>query len=212
MIHLKQKLALLIGALLLCLAPAQAAFAADDAAGVAFKVAYSNGRYEVVMQSAATPEEYNITLTAQVTLKVPHGVGADRFEVADVQNVVDGTAWTLTSRVDAPQEDPTADYLSFTVDFPEGNHQAYQWAADQEIKMFSFVSTGTCLGATSLPGNADPFMAPVNSANTNPGNQIDILGLHEGNLFTGVYGSVANCDASAAAITPHNFFLPLVAR
>jgi len=219
MIQFKQKFALLIGALLLCLAPAHAAFAADEAvsaqdasAGLAFKVAYNNGRYSVFMKPNATPDSLNITLTAQVTLKVPHAVGADRFLVADVQNAVDGTQWTLTSRVDAPTEDQSADYLSFTVEFPEGNHQAYQWQAGQETQLFNFANGGACLGAVNLLDNSDAFAAAANSAHTNPGNQVNVLGFHDDNLFIGAYDGAAKCSADAAPSTQHSIFLPMVKR
>ena len=210
MIYLKQKLVLALGVLLLCLAPAQAALAVD-VTGIAFKVAYTNDRYEVFMRPNATPDSPNLTLTSQVTLKVPHGVGADSFVVANLQNMVEGTEWTLSSRVNAPAEDRTADYLSFTVDFPEGNYRAYQWQAGQEIKLFSFENTGSCLGTTALLENSDPFMVPVNSAHTNPSNQIDVLGLAEGNVYLGNYGESASCGEIAAGPQQH-LFMPIISR
>lgn len=217
MMYLKQKLALFLGALCLCLAPVQTALAADQArsataadAGFAFKVAYNRDRYEVFMRPNATADALNLTLTAQVTLKVPHATGAARFNASDVQNGVDGAVWSVTSRVDAPAEDPTADYISFTVEFPEGNHNAYGWQADQELKVFSFANSGACLGAVSLLENSDPFMAPVNSANTNPGNQINVLGYRDSNLFLGAYDGAATCAATPQAA--QHLFLPFVNR
>jgi hypothetical protein len=139
-----------------------------------------------------------LTLTAQVTLKVPHTTGADRFLVAGMVSNVAGTEWTESSRIDAPIEDINADYISFTLAFPNGNHQAIAWQAHEEIKLFSFVNAGTCQGAVGLLSNGDPFTSDIvagriNSANTNPGNQIDVLNLGEGNLYNGNYGSTADC-------------------
>jgi len=219
--RLKYKIALLAGALLIWLTPVQAAFAADNAiaatdadAAFAFKVAYNNGRYAVYMQPNASPEQYNLTLTGQVTLKVPHGVDADSFKVIDIQNGVQGANWSSTSRINAPSEDQNADYISFTVEFPEGNHQAYQWKAGEEIEVFSFANEGTCLGSVALLDNSDPFMAPVNSANTNPGNQIDVLGFREGNLYANNYGDAANCGAEVVDVDTliNKIFMPLVNR
>ena len=219
--RLKHKIALLAGALLIWLTPVQVAMAADDAvaatdaeANFAFKVDYNNGRYAVYMKPNASPEAFNLTLTSQVTLKVPHGVDSSRFTVADIQNGVAGASWSATSRIDAPAEDRNADYISFTVEFPEGNHQAYQWKAGEEVEVFTFANAGSCLGAVTLLENSDPFMAPVNSANTNPGNQIDVLGFREGNLYASNYGSAADCSVQAVDVETllNKVFMPLVTR
>ena len=215
MIHLKQKLVLVLSLLVLCLAPAQASFAADEP-GIAFKVIYSDGRYEVFMRSNTTPSGKAATLSSQVTLKVPHGVDANRFEVEGIQNAVDGTLWTVTSRINAPVEDVTADYVSFSLDFA-GSMQVYQWAAGQEIKVFSFVNTGTCQTApVALLADNDPFMVPNNSKNSNPGNEISVLasGLIQGNLYAGSYDSAtATCDPDGTPDSPaYSLFLPVIAR
>ena len=202
--RLKISSMLLTGLLALTL-NAQAAFAgpaikrklepvSPDRAGIEFKVAYENGAYAVYMRPNVTPEGLNLTLTSQVTVKVPHSGGADRFAVSNVQSAVAGTEWAQSSRVDAPSEDSRADYLSFTVNFTDGNHRAYQWAEGQEIKLFTFTNGGACLGAVSLMGNGDSFARSGNSANTNPGNQIDVLGIDRNNAYVGNYGDAANCS------------------
>lgn len=206
---------------------AQAAFAAPsvkrplepvspDAAGIEFKVAYENGAYAVYMRPNVTPEGLNLTLTSQVTIKAPHADGAGRFAVSNVQSTVAGAEWAQSSRIDAPSEDGRADYISFTVNFTDGNHRLYQWAAGQEIKLFTFTNDGTCLGAVSLMDNADSFARSGNSANTNPGNQIDVLGIDRNNAYAGNYGDAANCtaggDTPREEDTAKKLYLPLAVQ
>lgn len=110
--RLKISSMLLTGLLALTL-NAQAAFAgpaikrklepvSPDRAGIEFKVAYENGAYAVYMRPNVTPEGLNLTLTSQVTIKVPHAADADRFAVSNLQSAVAGTEWAQSSRVDAP--------------------------------------------------------------------------------------------------------------
>ncbi|MCE7982233.1 MAG: cadherin [Caldilinea sp. CFX5] len=203
--RLKMSSMLLTGLLALTL-NAQAVFAAPavkpklepvspDKAGIEFKVAYENGAYAVYMRPNVTPEGLNLTLTSQVTIKAPHADGDARFEVSNLQSAVDGADWAQSSRVDAPSEDGSADYISFTVNFTDGNHRAYQWVAGQEIKLFTFTNGGACLGAVSLLDNGDTFARSGNSANTNPGNQIDVLGIDRNNAYVGNYGEAASCSS-----------------
>ncbi len=204
---------MLIGLLSLLLVP-NSVLAASDGEGVAFRVAYGNGVYRVYMRPSQSPTGPAITLTAQVTLKVPHATGADRFQVADLSSGVAGAEWVADSRIDAPTEDANADYVSFTVAFPDGNYQAFDWQADQEIEVFSFANEGACLGAVALLENSDPFTTDaasgrINSANTNPGNQIDVLNLGEGNLYAGTYGSAANCSDRTTELKNY-YWLPLI--
>jgi hypothetical protein len=170
--------------LFLIMVPATPAHAAEE--GVEFTIDYRAGRYTVSMRSTVTPAHPALTIAAQVTIKVPHGVGGERFVVTDLQNHVADTRWTARSRVDAPKEDRGADYISFELSFPTQNFAAIRWQAGQAVKLFSFANSGACLNAVRLLENNDPFMPP-NSIGTNPGNQIDILGLTAGNRYTGVY-------------------------
>lgn len=189
--------------------------AAVNAGGVEFKVAWENGRYAVYMRPTVTPDGFNITLTAQVTIKVPHATGADRFMTDQIQSMVEGVEWAQSSRVDAPAEDAASDYLSFTVNFTGGDHRVYQWAAGQEIKLFTFANAGTCQGAVGLMENGDVFNRTNNSANTNPGNQIDILGIDRNNAFIGAYDAgMANCsgDAPDRDALNKSIFFPVISR
>ncbi len=113
---------------------------------------------------------YNITSTAQVTIKVP----TNSFEVTDLKSLQLGIEWQDNSRSDAPAEAPEADYISFglaslgTVDF--------NYEAGVEMLLFQFKNALPCQGAVILMDNsADPFMAP-NSKRANVGNSITIFG------------------------------------
>lgn len=185
---------LLFGTLLLFMA-SQVSFAQER--GIEFRISLNEDgeTYEVYMRPSHTIETPNRTMTSQVTIKVPHATGDDRFQVEDINSIVDGTSWQATSRIDAPEEAANADYLSFTLEFPLGEHDAYEWIGDEEIKVFTFKNAGTCQGAALLIDNDDPFMAP-NSASTNPGNQVDVLVLStaEEVSYIGNYGNPAICE------------------
>ena len=111
-------------------------------------------------------------------------------------------------------EDATADYLSFTVAFPDGNHRAYAWKEGEAVEVFSFANTGACLAAVELLDNSDPFMAAENSMSTNPGNQIDVMGLDEGSVYLGNYDTgSADCTTPDGKVVQKSFiFLPLINR
>ncbi|MEZ4675842.1 MAG: hypothetical protein R2932_16580 [Caldilineaceae bacterium] len=192
-------------------APLHATTATD---GIEFRIAYADGNYEVYMRPNIAASGPALTLTAQVTLKVPHGVDANRFQLTGLTSTVVGTEWAETSRIDAPAEDRNADYISLTVAFPTGDHQAFHWAAGEEIKVFSFANQGSCQGSVALLSNDDAFVPDLalgkrNSANTNPGNQIDVLNLGEGNLFAGIYGSTAVCETREIELNNY-LYLPII--
>ncbi len=148
--------------------------------------------YEVWMKPSVTPKP-NISLTGQITLKVPH---AANFKPTDVVAGVEGTDWIEASRVDAPKEDPKHDYISFSYIGAQGNSsQNYAWAADEELLVFSFANEKGCVNGLSIMQNNDPFNIPNNSQQTNPGNQFTNLGwgaVGENN-FKGVYGDSPKC-------------------
>lgn len=177
--------------------------------GISFRVAYNAGVYEVYMTPSATAADPGITLTSQVTLKTPRN-SETNFAPTNVTSAVAGTAWALTSRIDAPAEDPNADYLSFTVEFPDGNYRAFQWVANQEVKVFTFENANACIGAVSLMANDDAFAQLPNSVGTNPGNQIDVMGMGDGNAFMSVAGAPALCDQDRAL--DNKVFLPIMLK
>lgn len=113
---------------------------------------------------------YNITSTAQVTIKVP----TNSFEVTDLVSLQLDVDWQDNSRSDAPAEAPATDYISFglatlgTVNF--------NYEAGVEMPLFTFKNALPCTGSVILMDNADdPFMAP-NSRRANVGNSITIFG------------------------------------
>lgn len=113
---------------------------------------------------------YNITSTAQVTVKVP----TNSFEVTDLVSLQLDVDWQDNSRSDAPAEAPGTDYISFglaslgTVNF--------NYEAGVEMPLFQFKNALPCNGSVSLMDNADdPFIAP-NSRRANVGNSITIFG------------------------------------
>ncbi|MBX3011515.1 MAG: hypothetical protein KF832_08395 [Caldilineaceae bacterium] len=163
--------------------------AAAQAPAFQFKLLITGNTYEVYIRPLSLADGTNATLTAQVTLKVPHAVGMNRFQVSNLQSHVTGTSWSVNSRIDGPIEDRNADYLSFSLSFPGGGHTAFAWVSGVEKKVFSFRNANQCLGAVSLMENSDPFNQLPNSFNTNPGNQISVLGGNTANDYTGNYES-----------------------
>ncbi|MEM7131242.1 MAG: hypothetical protein AAF702_33305 [Chloroflexota bacterium] len=200
---------------------AQARFLADAAAapsrqttgGIEFKVVYESGSYVVYMRPTVDPEGAGYIYTAQVTVKVPHGADSERVEVTNVQSQVSGLIWAQLSRVDAPTEDPSSDYISFELNPTLSQLDAVQWQAGQAVKMFSFNDANGAGDVIGLVADCDNFMAP-NSAGTNPGNQIAVQGINIDNAYIGNYDvvndrSVCNPDDDT---DEGNIFLPLVTK
>ncbi|WGZ95557.1 MAG: hypothetical protein QJT81_06100 [Candidatus Thiothrix putei] len=152
-----------------------------------------SNRYRVYMRPQATPSN-NLSMTGQITLKVPHGTGANQFAVTDLKSAVSGVQWELNSRSDAPTEALGADYLSFT--FSPTGSSAFGWKAGQEIEVFSFTNNSDCSGNVSVMENTDAFNTLPNSANTNPGNQFNNVGWGAAgeNHYVGNYGSPQDCS------------------
>lgn len=153
--------------------------------------------YKVWMRSTTA---YNQPLaqipTTQVTVLVPHGAGANAFVVNNFVNYNASMQFgAFPSRVNAPTENTAIDYLSFGFT----GATSFNIAANTEIPLFSFQNGGPCLGGLSLISNAsDPFNQLPNSANSNPGNSITILG-RGGDAYSGNYGTPANaCNAPVA--------------
>jgi uncharacterized repeat protein (TIGR01451 family) len=151
--------------------------------------------YRVYMKSAAAYSNIQAKIsTAQVTLLVPHGLGANQFMPVNLQGKIAGSnqmSWGI-SRANAPTENQLVDYLSFGFS-GSGSSVLFNIAANTEIELFSFQNSGTCLGGVSLITDTDPFLPP-NSTNSNPGNQITILGYGPSNAYAGNYGGSVNCQ------------------
>ena len=210
------KLVMLVGLFSLLITPNAAMASPAATNGIEFRIAYVGQTYEVYMRPNVDPDGPALTLTAQVTLKVPHGTDANRFQISELASGMAGTEWAETSRIDAPEESQNADYISLTIAFPTGDHQAFDWASGEEIKVFTFSNQGECLGNVELLSNDDAFVPDLkqgerNSANTNPGNQIDVLNMGWGNLFAGVYGSAASCGTRTIE-EDFPIFLPIISN
>lgn len=186
-------------ALLVLLPAAHTAFAGVPGS-VEYRVAWDSveSRYRVYVRPTSTPDQ-DLSMTAQVTLRVPHAKGDQKFTVSDIKTK-SGTNWSLSSEVYAPTEDKAVDYLSFN--FTPIDVRAFAFKAGVEQEAFSFKNTGPCLGSVALMNNdTDPFNqppeAPNNSAGTNPGNQFANAGwgATDDNDYSGNYGEAANCGA-----------------
>lgn len=136
-------------------------------------LAEDGATYQVLMKPSQTPKP-DISLSGQVTLKVPH---SNKFSVKGLTSHVTGANWVEASRVDAPKEDAAHDYISFSfVGLQGSSARNFAWKADSEQLVFSFQNEGGCVNGVSLMANDDPFNASPNSASTNPGNHFTNLG------------------------------------
>ncbi len=155
--------------------------------------------YRVFMRSVASYSNIQAKIsTAQVTLVVPHGTSANQFQVSNLQGKMVGNIqmnWGV-SRVDAPNENKNADYISFGYN-GSGSALLFNIVAGEEIELFNFKNTGNCTGSVALITNTDAF-TPPNSANTNPGNQMTVLGFGTGNAYQTNYGTAVTCLSSTS--------------
>jgi uncharacterized repeat protein (TIGR01451 family) len=153
--------------------------------------------YRVYMKSAVSYTGIQAKIsTSQVTIVVPHGIGINQFQVANLIGKTAGSNqmnWGVT-RVDAPSENTLADYISFGYS-GSGSAVLFDIPAGQEIELFNFKNTGNCIGAVNLIENTDPFMN--NATNINPGNQITILGYGQNNAYQNNYGGSVSCQTNA---------------
>ena len=165
-----------------------------SANGIEFKLSESGGIYTVTMRPNAAPGNPNATISAQVTVKLPHG----STPPSNITSLVNGTTWDLSSRNDAPAEAPGSDYVSFSLDLPSGDYKAFNWAAGSEVAVFTFASTS----GGHLMDNCDAFAAP-NSQSASVGNEITVLGFGDGgkSAFVSNYGQPLDCPAQADAVS-----------
>ncbi|MFN3785809.1 MAG: hypothetical protein ACK4RS_03110, partial [Thiothrix sp.] len=154
-----------------------------------------SNRYRVYMRPQVTPAK-NLSMTGQITLKVPTGTGTNQFVINELKSAVAGITWTLDSRSNAPSEAPDFDYLSFT--FAPIGTSAFNWQAGKELEVFSFTNDNTCDGAVSVMENTDPFNHLPNSATVNPGNQFNNSGWGAvgENHYLGNYGTPQDCSTT----------------
>jgi hypothetical protein len=173
---------------------------------VNFKLIYNGtlARYEVYMNSSAAYSGPQARISSsQVTLVVPHGIGASQFVVGTITggngNGLSPASMTWSSsRFDAPSENPTKDYLFFGYNASANPSVLFNIPASTDILLFHFPNTNPCsAGTVALIDNAnDPFLPP-NSQSLNTPNAITIFGAGLiNNYATNVFGPAA-CTATA---------------
>ncbi len=179
---------------LIVFSAAQAVFATEE---LEYRIAwdYDLDEYQVFMRPLSTPDN-DVSLTGQVTVKVPYENESNKFAVSDITSSVENIVWALASDVYGPDEAPDYAYLSFAMTYQDPS--AFGWQAGQEIKVFSFKNQAACLGSVTLINNiTDPFNKP-NSKDTNPGNQFTNLGwgTSDDNNYKGNYGEEVPADCT----------------
>ena len=112
---------------------------------------------------------FNTTATAQVTLKVPTG----SFQVANLENLIEGVEFNENGRSNTPSEAPKYDYIVFGLASIGTRNITY--TAGEKIPLFSFENSGECTGAPIFLMNnfSDPFYPP-NSQKANVSQQITV--------------------------------------
>jgi len=169
--------------------------------GLEYRIALAedNETYQVFMRPTETPLA-DISLTGQITLKVPHH-SEKGFIAQDLESHIDTVTWMEIARVNAPEEDTMADYVSFSFLPPANGPHAFQWQGNEEKLVFSFKNAGDCYGPVSIITADDPFATIPNSQQTNPGNQFTNLGWGavDENAFLGIYGEAADCTIATTS-------------
>jgi hypothetical protein len=113
-----------------------------------------------------SPSRNAVTGTGQITVVVPTG-----FEIAELQSV-SGT-WLLNARINAPEENPVKDYISFGFSY---DHPIIRYISQQETLLFSFKNGNDMMEPLALIDNdMDPFAQVPNSVGCNPGNELSVF-------------------------------------
>lgn len=178
--------------------------------GVTYGITWddSNKSYHVFMTPDATPA-VDQTLSAQVTLRIPHGTLPATFTDTSIGLVSEhsGANWRATSRAIAPSEDSTMDYVSFTPTISDPT--TFALVAGQKQEIFSFNTGSACLGLVEIMDNdTDPFNNPpagqVNSVQSNPGNEFSSLMWTAENDYLGIEAEsgTADCRTTVANNDP----------
>jgi len=128
-----------------------------------------------ILSDTSFAPPFNITSTAQITLKVPTG----GFEITEFTNLINGVVFSPNSRTNSPTEEPTFDYLSIGLDTRGTRNIIYEKGV--KIPLFTFKNSGNCgEKPVLLMDNAtDPFFPP-NSENANVSQQLTISGMGSG--------------------------------
>ncbi len=160
-------------------------------AQIKFKLIQLDDRktYQVSLISEASyAPPFNLTSTAQVTLKVP----TDGLDIIHLVNLQEEVIWEPNSKSAAPEESPGFDYISFGL-ISQGTDKLH-YQAGVELPLFAFQNAIECSGEISLIDNLNDPFAPPNSRQVNVGNQITIYGA-KGDAYIGnMEESVVPCS------------------
>ena len=172
----------------------------DATAAVKYRIGFDSAAnaYAVYMTPDSTPSP-DMLLSAQVTVVVPHGTSTKHFDISNISSTITGVNWADNSRVDAPKENTTADYISLSYYFSGSKVPAFGWIAGQEKKVFTFSSNLGCVAGVKLIDSKDPFNQLPNSAGTNPGNDFLNVGWKATNAYVGNYGNAVSCATATTA-------------
>ncbi|MBI1224690.1 MAG: T9SS type B sorting domain-containing protein [Bacteroidetes bacterium] len=156
-------------------------------------------------ESELLPPSNNILHAAKIAVTVPTG----SFELASLQNL--NGQWQLNSIVQHPIENPSLDYLLFSL---EAATDALEFHYGQELPLFSFQNKNGCTGAFEIMHPAtDPFLPP-NSLNLPVLTEFIVEGVGNSNAVNGLYDMgaadcfrAANCSInSELELMPDNFY------
>lgn len=166
-----------------------------------------NETYQVSFVSDVTySPPLNLLASSQITIRVPHGLCENRFVVEDL-TVVGGGNWNST-RVDAPVESPSWDYIFFGLSQASPDYM-FQQGATLPILTFKNGANFCAHQVEIIDNITDPFLPP-NSTNTNIANSIVVLGGGINNLFDGVINDgIVDCLPVEACVeeTVENVYL-----
>lgn len=145
--------------------------------------------YTVYMRSGtAYSGRMALMSTSQVTITVPHGTGPNRFEVTDLTSPIANMHWGQQDRVDAPEENPAADYLFFSFINNRNPLVQFDIKKNEDIVLFRFKRKGECIGKAELLDNQQDLFRTPNSKGINVGNSVSLLATagnaYQGNLDT----------------------------
>ncbi|MAT56195.1 MAG: hypothetical protein CMN32_17125 [Saprospirales bacterium] len=122
-----------------------------------------------------TPTDSTEVGAGQVTLVAPNGFTYSGF--TNVKGI-----WIENARVNAPPENPSRDYISFGF---ISNVPKITVQAGSETLLFKFNRVGSCPDSLYLIENGvDPFDQLPNSANSNPGNNLDMYDFLNAQFYT----------------------------
>lgn len=142
---------------------------------------------------------FNRIGTAQITIKVPTEAA---FEIENLTPAFEHVIWDQNARVNAPEESPDFDYLSFGL-LSMGT-DLITFEAGRKISLFTFESKNGCPGEISLVDNeTEPFRYP-NSRKVNIKNHVSVLGLGM-SAYRSNFHQNATCQKQDQATTSNSY-------